>query len=234
MRVVAHRTCPLEAPENSVEGIVGASALGADAVELDTRLTRDGEVVLLHDHWPLRVARPHLPIPVSWLPARATDRLRLRNGEPLPRFAAAIDGLPDGLDVAVDVKDGRSMAAAIAVLTASGKLDRAMLWSRHAPAVATAAERAPANERALLRNTVGPEKTLAYLRDAASLGATAVSVMDVSVSAEVVRAAHDLGLTIYAWVRTAEAHGAVIDAGPDGVVTDWVAQARRLVGARPL
>jgi glycerophosphoryl diester phosphodiesterase len=36
-------------PENSVEGVLGALALGVDGIEIDVRSTRDGQVVLYHD-----------------------------------------------------------------------------------------------------------------------------------------------------------------------------------------
>jgi glycerophosphoryl diester phosphodiesterase len=47
--VVAHRGASAYAPENTVEGFDAACALGADAIELDVHLTRDGEVVVMHD-----------------------------------------------------------------------------------------------------------------------------------------------------------------------------------------
>ena len=45
---IAHRTAPLDAPENSLAGSVRSGELGADYVEIDVRLTRDGVPVMLH------------------------------------------------------------------------------------------------------------------------------------------------------------------------------------------
>lgn len=47
--VIAHRGGAARAPENTLAALAGARALGADAVELDVRLSRDGEVVVIHD-----------------------------------------------------------------------------------------------------------------------------------------------------------------------------------------
>ena len=47
--IIAHRTSPRDAPENSLEGIRRSAELGADYVEVDVRLTRDGVPVMLHD-----------------------------------------------------------------------------------------------------------------------------------------------------------------------------------------
>lgn len=225
-RVIAHRTCPLDAPENSREGIAFAAAAGADVVEIDLRLSRDGVPVLCHDRTTFRTTRrPYL---VSRTSATRLTRLRLRgSGETLPSFSEVLEVLPDGLDVAIDVKDGVAMGAAIDVLDTAGLLGRALLWSTHPDAVAVAARRAPENERAWLQNTHTEEAATEYLHRAVALGANAVSVMDVSLTDEVVAWGHDLGLTVNSWVRTLDVQEQVLAARPDAVVTDWPASARR-------
>lgn len=47
--VVGHRGAPCQAPENTIESFDTALRLGADAVEADVCITRDGEFVLWHD-----------------------------------------------------------------------------------------------------------------------------------------------------------------------------------------
>lgn len=47
--VIAHRGFQLALPENTLVAITGAFDLGADAVEIDVRRTRDGVPVLMHD-----------------------------------------------------------------------------------------------------------------------------------------------------------------------------------------
>lgn len=47
--VIAHRGNAAHAPENTLESFHQAVALGADALELDVRLSRDGVLVVLHD-----------------------------------------------------------------------------------------------------------------------------------------------------------------------------------------
>ena len=46
---VGHRAIPSKAPENTVEGALYAYEHGADCIEIDIYLTRDGEVVVMHD-----------------------------------------------------------------------------------------------------------------------------------------------------------------------------------------
>jgi glycerophosphoryl diester phosphodiesterase len=47
--VYAHRGASLEEPENTLEAFARALELGADALETDAHMTRDGHVVLSHD-----------------------------------------------------------------------------------------------------------------------------------------------------------------------------------------
>ena len=48
-RVVGHRGNPSEAPENTLASFAAAKACGAPAIELDVRVTRDGQLVVHHD-----------------------------------------------------------------------------------------------------------------------------------------------------------------------------------------
>src|SRR3954467_1626516 len=49
LTAVAHRGDPYRVRENTVDSLRSALRRGADAVEIDVRLTRDGVPVLLHD-----------------------------------------------------------------------------------------------------------------------------------------------------------------------------------------
>jgi glycerophosphoryl diester phosphodiesterase len=47
--VVAHRGDWRNAPENSIQAIHNAIAMGVDIVEIDIHKTKDGQLVLMHD-----------------------------------------------------------------------------------------------------------------------------------------------------------------------------------------
>ncbi len=49
--VFSHRGAMMEAPENTIPGFLAAEAMGADGVELDVHLSRDGVAVVTHDPW---------------------------------------------------------------------------------------------------------------------------------------------------------------------------------------
>ena len=47
--IIGHRGAPGHAPENTIAGFERALELGADVLEMDLWMTRDGEIVVLHD-----------------------------------------------------------------------------------------------------------------------------------------------------------------------------------------
>ena len=48
--VVAHRADYVFAPENSIQALENAIYFGADLIETDVRLTKDGHIVIMHDY----------------------------------------------------------------------------------------------------------------------------------------------------------------------------------------
>ena len=49
IEIVAHRGASIEAPENTLASVELAWQIGADAVEIDVQLSRDGHLAVIHD-----------------------------------------------------------------------------------------------------------------------------------------------------------------------------------------
>ena len=218
--VIAHRTLPRDAPENSLEGIRRAGTLGADFVEVDVRRTREGVPVLLHDPTLLRT---------GWRPRRIRSlnldrvaRLKLRGGHHLPTLADALAQAPGGLGFALDTKDPGAAPATLGAVEEAGAMGRVLLWSQHDEAVRHYVARAPSGtEVALLRDTRTPAETAGYLQDAEALGASAVSVHQSILDDALVADAHARGLRIHCWFQSLEVQAAKAAVAVDGIVTDW-------------
>lgn len=220
--VVAHRTCPLQVPDNSLEGIALAREVGADAVEVDIRMSRDGVPFLVHDRTLWRVAR--LPLPVEVLHSRRVERLRRRTGERFVRLSEALAALPDGLTLMVEVKRGPGSAAIAADIRRAGAEDRVELWCKRTWALRRFARDLPQVRRALLRDTWTPLGTRRLLWDAARLGAHAVSVHWRSVTPQLVAEARRRGLGVYAMTRDLPGQASKSSL-LDALITDWPAEA---------
>ena len=225
--IIAHRTSPRDAPENSLAGIRRSAELGADYVEIDVRLTRDGVPVMLHDALLLRTTLR--PWPVSWATAAGLRRARLRSsGEPVPTFAEAVAALPDGVGLAIDTKAPDAAPAVVEELRRQGKLGRSLLWAQSAQAVRWYAEHAAdeAPEVALLRDAMTPEAIDRFLDDAVQLGATAISAHQDTVDVELIERAHGLGLKVHCWFQDLATQARLATLPLDGIVTDWPVDAR--------
>ncbi len=103
--MVAHRGVVGPAPENTLESISAAIAVGSDAAELDVRRSGSGRLILAHD--PLPAARGALhptPFPVGApAPVELADALMLARG----RLGLNLELKDPGLaaDVAVVISD---------------------------------------------------------------------------------------------------------------------------------
>src|SRR5437016_1352334 len=78
--IAAHRGGAALAPENSLAAFRNALALGADIVEFDLHLTRDGEVVVIHDPTLDRTTTMTGAVRDHTLADLATAKLKNRDG----------------------------------------------------------------------------------------------------------------------------------------------------------
>ncbi len=229
--IIAHRTLPLDAAENSIEGIRKAVELGADYVEIDVRRTRDGVPVMLHDALLLRTTLR--PWPVSWATAKGLCRAKLRGShQSVPTFAEAVDALSPGLGLAIDTKDPGAAEAIVRELRNQGALDRALLWAQSTSAVRWYADHAgeEAAEVALLRDAFTPEAIDCFLTDATACGATAISAHQSTVDLAFIERAHELGLKVHCWFQDEGTQERLATLPLDGIVTDWPVDARARSG----
>jgi glycerophosphoryl diester phosphodiesterase len=226
--VIAHRTCPRDTPENSIGGIEWAAVHGADAVEIDVRLARDGVPILHHDPYLFRMTS--VPWPVRWMSSTRARKLRLqRTTQRLPSLADALDALPPHLSVAIDVKDRRAGPAVLDEIRRRGMADRVLFWSQHEAVVRAGAASGLPVEVALLRDTAGPDEHARLLDDALAFGAGAISAHWAVVNLEFVAAAHRRGLRVYSWCQERGAARDKVDLPLDGIVTDWPQDVRALL-----
>jgi glycerophosphoryl diester phosphodiesterase len=126
--VIGHRGNPTQAPENTIEGFLTADKNGATLVELDIYLTKDGEVIILHDPTLKRTTncRDELAnVPVASLTLEQIRRYRLLNADgslsdqPVPTLGEVFEALKDGdLHFLIELKSGdiRLMEAMCAVV----------------------------------------------------------------------------------------------------------------------
>lgn len=138
----AHRGASFELPENTLEAFGLALELGADAIETDAHLTRDGRVVLSHDptgHRAAGIARPIADATLSEIQAwdlgaaftpRRPGSFRRGKRYRMPTLEEALAAFPDVV-FNVDAKPSAEamVPALVRVIRASGAEGRVAIAS---------------------------------------------------------------------------------------------------------
>jgi glycerophosphoryl diester phosphodiesterase len=226
--IIAHRTCPLHAPENSIEGIRKAAELGANVVEIDVRPSLDGVPMLMHDWSPRRTMG--LPGPIRFYPLFLLRRFRLRGGnEPPPTLDDALAALPDSLSIAIEVKDAGASAATLRAVRKYGLESRVLFWSYRERAVRYCSKETPEIETSLLRDPTDPEGLARFLADATGFGARGISAHWAAINAQFVAEAHSRHLKVYSWIRDLDLVARKVASGLDGIVTDQPHEVRAIL-----
>ena len=109
--IVAHRGASRDAPENTIPAFQLAWEQGADAIEGDFHLSKDGEIVCFHDADTERVAGTQLVVRQSTLAelkqqdVGATHGVAF-NGTRIPTIAEVFATIPQGKKIFIEVKCG--------------------------------------------------------------------------------------------------------------------------------
>ncbi|MFJ5639464.1 glycerophosphodiester phosphodiesterase [Streptomyces sp. NPDC093223] len=149
---VAHRGDPYRIRENTSASLRSALRHGADAVEIDVRLTRDGVPVLLHDETLKRLWAVDRP-----LSALSAEEVRGLTDGGVPTLAEALAATADSR-VMIDLPGGpgeRAVARIVAVARECGAADR-VYYTGDAAAMLAVRAADHAAEIALTRTTSAP------------------------------------------------------------------------------
>jgi glycerophosphoryl diester phosphodiesterase len=234
MLTIAHRGASALYPENTLRAFIAAADLGAEMCEFDVRMTRDGEVVVIHDATVDRTTDGRGR--VASMSAAALGRLDAGvrfdaefRGERIPTLAEVAEAL-GGRGCAMDVElKARGLEARVCEIlrgcaTAASAIVSSFDWVQ----LKIVARHDPGLRLALLGEKTAP----AMLEAAQAMRAFAVAprfdIADAAFCAE----AHRRGLAVYVWtVDEASAMRRMIAAGVDGIMTNEPGKLRQLAAA---
>jgi glycerophosphoryl diester phosphodiesterase len=239
-QLIGHRGARFEAPENTVPGFRYASGLAIDQVEFDVRLSRDGELVVIHDATVDRTTDGSGP--VSDHTAAELARLDARSIFPdwpepcgIPTLAEALDAIRPDLHLKIEVKqddparEETIIRGVVAELERRGAVDRATITSFDPGAVGLAARLAPH----VSRGYIGRWDDDAFLAVAREHGCTHASISRADSSAAWVAAAREAGLVTTGWPCNEPEHlETLLGWGVDVICTDRPTTMLGLLGRR--
>ncbi len=193
-RTVGHRGASALAPENTLRAIELAIANGLDMVEVDVHLSRDGEMVVIHDADLMRAAGRSQS--VASLTADELARVELGEGQGVPRLTEVFAVARGRLGVYVELKGART-GLALGQLVRAGAADGVELVSGSfdTPLVEELRDTAPDIPRSVLfRRT----STAAMIETCRAVRATYAHPCFRPLDPPLVAALHEAGLLVMA------------------------------------
>ncbi|RME88298.1 MAG: glycerophosphodiester phosphodiesterase [Anaerolineae bacterium] len=151
--IIAHRGASAHAPENTLAAFELAAQQGADAIELDAKLSADGEVVVIHDASVDRTTDGHGR--VKDLPLAALRELDAGDGQRIPTLDEVFAAVGHRLYINVELTNYTTPRDALtekvtALVARHGLQQRVWLSSFYAANLKKAARLLPEVPRALL------------------------------------------------------------------------------------
>lgn len=229
--VIAHRGASADAPENTMAAFRAAWAVGADAIELDVQVTRDGEVVALHDSSLRRTTgRPGEVKDWDWADLCELDAGSWKGQkfarEKIPRLIQVLDELPDRTRAFIEIKGGPELLDALRRPLGESKVGSAQIvWiGFDLDAVAGAKAQFPEHECAWILDAplkLGTQNLDVGIREAKRCNLDGLDLSAKWSPGRVVPHVLAAGLRCYTW--TVNEPAAALDwrgAGADGVTTD--------------
>ena len=202
---IAHRGYSSRYPENTLPAFEGAVAAGADMIELDVRLSRDGEIVVIHDATVDRTSNGRGR--VADLSLAELRRFNYANGMsafgrvPIPTLAEVIDRVGAQVTLNVEIKGRRSESAGMegalaALLRRKGAVGRVIV-SAFDRRVLAAMKRADARVRTGLLYDRAWRR---FREDVRRLGVESVHPRLSAIDAEALRWVRSVGVRVFPWV----------------------------------
>ena len=222
---IAHRGASRAAPENTLQAFDLAVEHGADMIETDLHVSRDGEVPLYHDN------------DVAGVPVAELTLAELRERVPgLPTLQETLDAFGSRVAFNLELKSQRRFPypdlpeKVLAEVRARDLLGRTLFSCFYDPALQQLRELEPAARIGLL---ISPRSNFAIARRAKRLGAEAVHPEVGLVDRALVERLHGRGWKVHVWtVDAEEEQQRLLDWGVDGIFTNVPGQLAALLAKR--
>jgi len=240
--IIAHRGASVEAPENTLAAFRLAVDLGAHAIELDAKLSADGEIVVMHDDTVDRTTNGHGRVK----DIRLNDLKKLDagvnhdgnfHGEQIPTLAEVFDAVDGQTMINVELTNYSSpfddLPLRVVELIPQYHIEERILFSSFNPIALYRAGRAfPEISRALLISRGSAALWMRGWMLIKGLGCQAVHAALGDINPDFVRQMHNNNLRVQVYTVNGRVDlKRMIEADVDGIFTDDVRLAKEITSA---
>jgi glycerophosphoryl diester phosphodiesterase len=224
--IIAHRGASQDAPENTLAAVNLAWEKGADAVEVDVRLSMDNRIMVIHDADTKRTAGDRMAVRESMSSSlRTLDAscgIETYRGERIPFIEEVLSSVPEGKVLFVEVKtDTVIIPYLVKWLEDHPKKDRVAVISFDFNVCAMMKREIPDLPVYWLHYTLSGSYRSKWIDAAGEAGLDGLNFRYKGISREYVEAVHAAGLKMFAWaVDEPEEAARLIKFGIDGITTN--------------
>jgi glycerophosphoryl diester phosphodiesterase len=225
--VIGHRGAAGDAPENTLASFALAVEQGADSIELDVHLSKDGQIIVCHDTTVNRTTNGK-----GEIGELTTEELKQFDagawagpkfvGERLPLLEEVFDLVPETMSVNVEIKSDSPMLrnGLIEILHRRNLLDRVFVSSFHHDCLVNLKKAEPLVKIGLLYDT--NQLTPAEAHDRYGVEIYSLHPHNKLVDRAFVKEAERFGMLVYPWtVNTESRMCELIEIGVSGIITDY-------------
>lgn len=211
MMIMGHRGAKALEPENTLLSIKRAMDIGVDAVEIDVHLTKDKEVVVIHDSTVDRTTNGKGPVGSYTL--EEIKKLDAGKGEKIPTLKEVIEFVKDKVRLIIELKEEGTEDKVVELIKGYNMFDSAYIISFWHMLVKKIKEMDSRIKTGVL--LVGCPVDTCIARSAS---ADALVMNYAFVNKELVYKAHQEGLKVFIWnIDDRDMLKPYVDMGVDGI-----------------
>jgi len=213
--IIAHRGASAYEPENTLRSVRRALELGADMVEVDVHVSRDGHIVVVHDATVDRTTNGKGCVKDMTL--KELKRLDAGLGEQIPALEEVIELVRGRAQLVIEIKVPGIEERVLQTIEERALENEALITSFYHPVVKRVKELSPYVRTGVIVAS-RPLKPITLVLEANS---DALFPKHIFVDLQMVEEIHRYNLAVYPWtVNTIDQTRPLIDMGVDGIVTN--------------
>ena len=221
-KILGHRGASAVAPENTLAAFARAISDGADGIEFDVRLSRDGVPVVIHDATLKRTGLVDRPVSEltaselqeidvgSWFAGRTENSTQSFRGEKLPTLAQVFELFSANrgllyIEMKCAADEGAALAAAVVGLTRECRMAERVVVESFDHAAIAAVKRIDSDVRTAalfeprLTRPISTVRRIKMIETALGVGADEIALHHTLAGGRVFEKARQAGLEIVVW-----------------------------------
>lgn len=236
IEIVGHRGASFLAPENTMASVVKAVENGADAVEVDIHMSRDGKIVVIHDSSTKRTTNKDLLVlETNYSELAKLDAGSFKDdefaGEKIPLLIEILDYLPEHVNIYIEIKATIDILPGLKQLLHNHpKKNQFRIIAFSIETITKAKSMLPSIPCYFLKSSVEVENYSDFVENLKTRNLDGADLHYGTISNELVKELNKNGLECLAWtVNSIEKSKELIEMGVVGITTDKPGYIRKLI-----